>query len=89
MTFQRQNPFINMMQSRANSLNIELLKGDIDYILKCLPKIPYDRRHAVIDDYLKIWQKTANECESPIAAQNIGRRCANQWLRGICIGYNG
>lgn len=87
MTLHRQNPFISKMHTKANALHIELLKGDIDYILKSLPKIPYDRRHAVIDDYFRVWQLTSNECESSISAQNIGRRCANRWLGDVLSGY--
>lgn len=60
--------------------NLELLPEDLTFIRRQLKHIPKTRQKAVMRRYVEIWINTRDECESPVRAQNLGRRAANSFL---------
>jgi hypothetical protein len=72
---------VDKFTNHAKSKGIELLKGDYDHVKNCLRFIPINLRQSVLLKYLDIWQKLMGECESEIAASNLGRRHANFYIR--------
>lgn len=84
MAYYRPNSFIDNLKKKAEEKGINLLKDDVSYFLECLPQISYDKRSDIVSGYLGVWSRISNECTDVIKAENLGRRCANNWLRGLC-----
>lgn len=63
--------------------NIDLLREDILFIKKILKRQPTRNHKKILSGYVEIWRKIMGECENEIQANNLGRRCANQYLLKI------
>lgn len=69
----------------ARERGIMLLADDLKFIRKMLIRIPREFHTRAMHDYLDLWHRIASECEDALKAQNLARRCSNQWLRELAI----
>jgi hypothetical protein len=63
-----------------------LLQEDITYLRKYVLKVPLNERTDVLRRYIGVWVAEMQGFENEVQAQNVGRRCANIWLRGLLGG---
>lgn len=68
-------------KTHCDQIGVQLLYEDIKYIKAQLQKIPSVSHRTVLERYAEIWCKVMCECEDEIKGMNLGRRCANQYLR--------
>jgi len=63
---------------------IYLLRDDLQFIEKCLAKIPEDRHRLVMRDYFKIWRAENLLSFGVQPGAYSGRFEANSYLRNTC-----
>lgn len=68
-------------QSHCESLGINLLRDDINFIKQQLLNISKPQQKAVLQRYADRWLEGMSECDIVYRKQNIGRLAANTNLR--------
>ena len=67
----------------CESVGILLLREDKVFIRSCLKRISKSEHKIVLTRYVELWVQMLGELGDAVQAQNVGRRTANAWLRGL------
>ena len=67
----------------ATDKGLTLLKDDTIFLKRLVGLIPWNERKVVLSKYVEIWLKEMHSCAIVYKRQNVGRRAANIWIRGL------